>query len=384
MIRMMRRRRLILLSVSTFAAIAVAAPGSAGATPAIALVPEVSSGGLGGLGSINATVHMSGAEYGGFPAPVAGLVLRLPSGTTLSAGDHSTCSKATLEQTGPSGCLKSSEAGPVGNATGIVSFGDERVEETATVQSFFAPGGGLNFFLNGHSPVSLEILASATVAANVLTIDVPLVSTVPGAPFASLTEVEFRLGQTQPEEEGSGLNSGLILPPECSGRLAWSASVTFDEEGANPIIPEIVESAAETGCPGIEQGPRKRETPTQKRAEEEATIKKHQQEEAELVALRAEVKRLQQELTAAVKVENVKATAKGVRVTIKTSEPGTVRITGLGLMKLTRSLAAGTYHVTVGLTKFGRSERMEHRKIRLSVILQVDNKRVSASRTIKL
>ena len=290
----------------------------------------------------------------------------------------------TLEQIGPSGCLKSSEAGPVGKATGIVSFGDERVEETATVQSFFAPNSGLNFFLDGHSPVSLEILASATVAANVLTIDVPLVSTVPGAPFASLTEVEFRLGETQPEEEGRGLNSGSILPSECAGSLAWSASVTFDEGGSDPIIPEIVPSAAESACPGVEQGPRKRETPTQKKAEEEATVTKHQQEEAELVTLRAEVKRLQQELTAAVKLENLKATAEGVRVTIKTSEPGTVTITGHGLKKLTRSLAAGTYHITVGLTKTGRTERIKHRKIKLSVSLQVDNKSVSASRTIRL
>ena len=156
-------------------------------------------------------------KNGGFPPPVVGVTLRLPSGTALNPGNRSTCSKLTLEQAGPSACAKSSEAGPVGRATGIVSFGSERVEETATLQSFFAPGGGLNFFLNGHSPVSLEILASATVAANVLSIEVPLVSTVPGAPFASLTEMEFRLGDTRPEEEASSLNSGLILPLRMHG-----------------------------------------------------------------------------------------------------------------------------------------------------------------------
>lgn len=44
---------------------------------------------------------------------------------------------------------------------GTVSFGDERVQETATVQPFFAPGGDLEAFVDGSSPVSVEILASA-------------------------------------------------------------------------------------------------------------------------------------------------------------------------------------------------------------------------------
>ena len=384
MIAALRQRVPVSLSLSIFALLAVAAPGVAGAAPMIALAPEVSSGGLGGLGSVNITVHLDGTEYGGFPPPVVGVTLRLPSGTALNPGNRSTCSKLTLEQAGPSACPKSSEAGPVGRATGIVSFGSERVEETATLQSFLAPGGGLNFFLNGHSPVSLEILASATVAANVLSIEVPLVSTVPGAPFASLTEMEFRLGDTRPEEEASSLNSGLILPSECTGHLAWSASVTFDQGGSNPVIPETVESPAETGCPAVEQGPSKRETPAQKKAEEEASVKKRQQEEAELVALRAEVRRLQEELKATITVEKVKVTAKGVRVTIRTSESGTVTITGHGIRKLTRVLPAGTDHITVGLTKTGRAERREHRKIKLSMSLQVDSRSVSASQMIKL
>lgn len=324
---------------------------------------------------MNATLLTSGIEYGGFPPPVAQIVLRLPPGAALNAGQHATCSETTLEQTGPSGCQTSALAGPVGKAMGVVAFGSERVEEAGTIEAFFAPGGGLNFFINGHSPVSLELLASATVAANVITISLPLVSTVPGAPFASLTELAFRLGETQAEEENSHLESGLTLPAECpTGRFSWSAAVTFDEGGANPIVPETVESAAEKGCPAPRKG----------HAAEEAELKKRQQQEAELVQLRAEAKRLQEELNAAVKVERVKIKPNGILVTIETSEPGVVTITGPGLKGTIRTLVAGTSRVLISLTKRGRAQRREHKKIKLSVSLKVGNRSVSSSEKLRL
>ncbi len=59
----------------------------------------------------------------------------------------------------PKSCPKGSSAGPVGHADGFVAFGSERVPETATIESFYAPGGGLEFFTAGHTPVSLEILS---------------------------------------------------------------------------------------------------------------------------------------------------------------------------------------------------------------------------------
>ena len=248
-------------------------------------------------------------------------------------------------------------------------------DESATLEPFFAPGGGLNFFIDGHSPVSLEILASATVAANIITIEVPLVSTVPGAPFASLTEVELRLGENQAEEEGSHLESGLTLPTECpTGKFSWSAAVTFDEGGSNPISPESVESAAETGCPAARKG----------RAVEEAAARKHQQDEAELVALRAEVKELQEELGAVVHIEKVRITTKGVLVTIKTTAPGIVIISGRGLKKIHKTLAAGTSRVLVRLTKLGKAERRGHKKTKLLASLKVGNRSVSGSEQIRL
>jgi hypothetical protein len=165
----------------------------------------------------------------------------------------------------------------------IVSFGSERVEEAATVESFFAPGGGLNFFIDGHTPTSLEIIIGATIAGNVITFPVPLVSTVPGAPYASIQQLLLRLGESPTEEASSHLQSGLTLPSECpTGKFSWAATVTLDQEGGNPVKPATQETTAETGCPAVSaeellrREHREEEAAATKKAEEAAA--KHAEE----------------------------------------------------------------------------------------------------------
>ena len=168
---------------------------------------------LGAGAAVHAEYQIEGTEYGGFPPPIVGVNFYLPSGTKLHTTGFPTCAKSVLEQTGPSGCPKSSAAGPVGNVLGIVSFGSERVEEKATLESFYAPGGGLEFFTNGHSPVSLEIL-SAGHYVNLsgaggfgpeLITEVPLVSTVPGAPYASVKSINVKAGSAYKKGKEIGL-----------------------------------------------------------------------------------------------------------------------------------------------------------------------------------
>lgn len=381
--KLLRLGSLILLSVAPPLFIAA----GAAAAPSVTLTPEFGSGQLGGPGSFAATLTVEGTEYGGFPPPIGQIVLRLPPGTTVAAGDHGTCSSQVLEQTGPSGCKADADAGPQGEASAIVSFGSERVEETATVQSFFAPGGGLNFFVDGHSPVSLEILATATVASNIITIGVPFVSTVPGAPFASIKSVRLRLGESEAEEVASTLVSGVTLPAECpSGRVSWSSRVTFDEGGAFPEQPEPTEQAAESGCIQRQEPLRiQRLTAAQakQRAEEEAA-RRRKAEEAELVALRALVKQLQQELGAGVKLERVKVGSHGLLLTLKTSEPGTVSVEGSGLRKLVRALTPGIHRLTITFTKRGRRERAAHRRIEVVVHDKVGHRTVTSSAKVTL
>src|SRR5258708_39878784 len=84
-----------------------------------------------------------------------------PAGVSPPPGVCRACTPAVLEPSGkgPKGCPKGSAAGPKGTVQGFVAFGSEVVPETASIESFYAPGGGLTFFTFGHSPVLLESLS---------------------------------------------------------------------------------------------------------------------------------------------------------------------------------------------------------------------------------
>ena len=95
---------------------------------------------------------------------------------------------------------EASVAGPKGCANGVVSFGTERVSETVSVQPFFAPGGNLEFFADGTSPVSIEFLSKGKVVNSsppfgpTVLAEVPLVESVPGALDASAKEISVMVG----------------------------------------------------------------------------------------------------------------------------------------------------------------------------------------------
>ena len=83
-----------------------------------------------------------------------------------------------------------------------MTLGGERVHEKTTIDSFYAPGGGLEFFTAGHSPVSLEILSTghyknlggAGGFGPELETEIPLVASVPGAPYASVETIKVKAG----------------------------------------------------------------------------------------------------------------------------------------------------------------------------------------------
>src|SRR5205085_9872410 len=109
--------------------------------------------------------------------------------------------KSVLEQKEPNKCPRGSKAGPVGHANGVVSFGNERVHEGVTIESFFI-ANGLGFYVEGHSPVQLEFFSKgkyvnlrggAGFGPRLLT-EVPLVETVPGAPDASTETINVKVG----------------------------------------------------------------------------------------------------------------------------------------------------------------------------------------------
>jgi len=242
----------------------LALPAVASATPTVTFKAEAvpipgfpHTGNILGAGAaVHAEYQIEGTEYGGFPPPLIGVNFYLPSGTKLHTTGFPTCAKSVLEQTGPSGCSKSSAAGPVGNALGIVSFGSERVEETTTIESFYAPGVGLEFFTNGHSPVSLEILSAGHYVhlgggggyGPELITEIPLVSTVPGAPYASVKTINVKAGSAY-KSHGKTVYYGRV-PKKCpKGGFPIKTEVIFDKEGAVPVQPEAVTATYKAPCP---------------------------------------------------------------------------------------------------------------------------------------
>jgi hypothetical protein len=193
-------------------------------------IPGVPGTGKLGAGAIvKGTTSVAGTEYGGSPSPLIGLTLFGPAGMQLHPAGFASCPPATLELRGPQACPKHSIAGPGGSALGTVTFGGERVPERVSVQLFFAPGGGLEVFVEGRSPALLEIVAHghavpATPPFGLQFVgEIPPIATVPGALDASFLEgtVEIGAGYRQ-----AGKTISYVRLPKRCPRGGW----TFKEE----------------------------------------------------------------------------------------------------------------------------------------------------------
>jgi hypothetical protein len=210
---------------------------------------------LGAGAAVKAEYAISGTEYQGSPPPIIGVNFFLPSGSKLHTSGFPTCSKPTLEQFGPIKCPKGSAAGPIGHALGYVTFGGERVEEEAEIASFYAPGGGIEFFTDGHTPVSLEILSSGHYVnlgggggyGPKLITEVPLIASVPGAPYASVKTIDVKAGSAY-KSKGKPVYYGR-LPKKCpKGGFPIKTEVVFAENG-EMSKPETVTATYKAPCP---------------------------------------------------------------------------------------------------------------------------------------
>jgi hypothetical protein len=200
---------------------------------------------LGAPAALEATLSISGTEYGGFPSPLTQVVVELPFGTKLHPSGFTTCPSAVLESHEVRRCPKKSFAGPPGEVLGVVSFGNTRVQEKATVQAFFAPEGKLAFYTEGTSPASLEILTLGSLSTAPppfgpkFTVPVPLVVTVPEAPYASVLSIKGKIGAAF--KQGKKLISYGTVPKTCpKGGFKGRVELTFlsgETVTVEPVVP---------------------------------------------------------------------------------------------------------------------------------------------------
>jgi hypothetical protein len=174
---------------------------------------------LGAGADMEVQVTISGTEYGGFPSPLTGMAFYSPAGVKVTSAGFVTCAPSVLEAGGGAECPKNSSAGPTGEGLGVVSFGREQVDENVSIQEFFAPAGGLTFYVEGRTPASFQILEKAhwvTAGAPYgpeLIVEVPLVETLPGADDASILSFKVKVGAAY-RVEGKTV-SYFTLPKKC-------------------------------------------------------------------------------------------------------------------------------------------------------------------------
>ncbi|MGA7705131.1 MAG: hypothetical protein WB998_09580 [Solirubrobacteraceae bacterium] len=174
---------------------------------------------LGGPTAAEGEIKISGTEYGGFPPPLIGLTFHVPAGVKLHPQGFATCSTTTLESHEVAHCPKGSAVSSMGSVTGVVSFGATRVHESLTLQAFFAPGGEFAFYAEGRTPAVIEVLGKAVVTypggefGPQITASVPLVETVPEAPYGVVETAKLTIGAAFMRK--GKLVSYITLPKKC-------------------------------------------------------------------------------------------------------------------------------------------------------------------------
>jgi hypothetical protein len=190
---------------------------------------------------VEATVEIAGSGYGaslenpnGSVPPISAVNVYLPKGVKLHPSGFASCTQATLQNIGPSGCPKGSVASPIGSVLGEVTFGSERVPENATLQGFFGPAASILFYVQGSSPVSLEVVSTGRFVRSSgkysweLQTLVPPVATVPGAPLASVSKIHLKAGAAY-RSHGKVVSYGTVPKKgECpKGGFFGKTEVTF-------------------------------------------------------------------------------------------------------------------------------------------------------------
>ncbi len=171
--------------------------------------------------ALEANVQVTGNEYGGFPPPLTSVTAYAPAGATLDMEGFPICPQAILESHEVGECPRGSLLAD-GSVSGVVSFGSDRVHETLTLQAFFAGAQKIAYYAEGTSPSLVEILGSGTITAaggafsHELNAAVPLVQTVPEAPYAVAQSAHLMLGVAR--RQGSQLIPLMALPRRCPKR----------------------------------------------------------------------------------------------------------------------------------------------------------------------
>jgi hypothetical protein len=185
---------------------------------------------------------------GQVPPPLTQVELRYPNdlGLGLSGLGIATCTAQTLEAHGPGGCPANAAMGFGAAFTGVV-LGDTIVTERAPIAIMRAPDRAgrmtLLFSSEGTTPVDTRIVfagilqPAAVPFGGRVEIGIPLVPTLPGAPYISVISLHSTIGPRRvvyyEQVDGRTLAYrplGILLPDRCPrGGFQFEAQFGFED-----------------------------------------------------------------------------------------------------------------------------------------------------------
>jgi hypothetical protein len=244
------------LTAAVFATGACLAPASAaGASETLSVSARFTPDSPGVPTNFSLTASFS-SSTGLPPSPITRFTFYAPAGMEVDPRGVDTCAARALEQRGPAGCPADSRAG-FGGGVGVLELPTETLHEPYTLDFFFAgkERGRLRLLIyaSAVAPESVELVLTAKQVPAPkpyglgFSVEVPPVSTFPGAPDASIESAFVTVGGSNVAyyEPVAGKRRllhvrGIVVPKRCpSGGFPTEGTVDF-ADGATLAVKSAI------------------------------------------------------------------------------------------------------------------------------------------------
>jgi hypothetical protein len=211
------------------------------ATPALAatsasIQPSFQPYRLGASAAATISLRFSGG-VDQVPAPLSGMVLRLPAGLGIDLTGVATCQASRLRSAGPAGCPAAARIGR-GHALLKVHAGSQTLPEEATISVFRGPNRGghptFEIFGHGETPLDESTISTAVLQRDTrpfgwkLIVSVPPIPTLVYEPNASFSSLSLTIGAPAGRSR-----SPVAIPRRCPrGGFPFASSFTFADRSS--------------------------------------------------------------------------------------------------------------------------------------------------------
>ena len=209
---------------------------------------------LGARTALTLAFKLSGGEEG-VPAPLSGMVVRLPAGLNVDLRGVGTCASSRLRRNGAAGCPAGSIVGR-GHALMSVHAGSLAVPEEATITIFRGPNRGsrpaLEIFGQGETPLDQSSISTGVLEpdgvpyGSKLTVSIPPIPTLMLEPNASVVSESLTIGGggvLGRGPEGHAAAGAILVPRSCPvGGFPFAAGFTLADGST-------ISSSATVPCP---------------------------------------------------------------------------------------------------------------------------------------